>query len=155
MSLYDRVRDGNGCFPHAWSPANSFIRWRLHSNNKTNAFINFPLLRFFAPVVLGSFNPALLRRSYNVSQTCLPCSSQVNPFASHRRSFLGKALVRLVSVGWKCCHSYTSDLSTRYSVWGLTSLCYERSHLVVGFVLICFQHLSAWNTATGRLPLAG
>ena len=22
MSLYDRVRDGNGCFPHAWSPRN-------------------------------------------------------------------------------------------------------------------------------------
>ena len=68
---------------------------------------------------------------------------------------LRKALVRLVSVGWKCCHSYTSDLSTLSSATGLTSLCYERSHLTVGFVLICFQHLSAWNTATGRLPLAG
>ena len=22
MSLYDRVRDGNGCFPHAWPPTN-------------------------------------------------------------------------------------------------------------------------------------
>ena len=67
---------------------------------------------------------------------------------------LEKALVRLVSVGWKCCHSYTSDLSTLSSTTGLTSLCYERSHLTVGFVLICFQHLSTWNTATGRLLLA-
>lgn len=76
---------------------------------------------------------------------------------SQRRSIdaiLGKALVRLVSVDSKCCHSYISDLSTWYSARGLTSLCYERSHLTVGFVLICFQHLSAWNTATGRLPLA-
>ena len=44
--------------------------------------------------------------------TCSSCS------ASRLRCFalliylLGKALVRLVSVGWKCCHSYTSDLST-------------------------------------------
>ena len=51
MSLYDRVRDGNGCFPHDWSPTNSFIRAvhsKLHSNNKLNAFINLSLmLRLF------------------------------------------------------------------------------------------------------------
>jgi len=57
-------------------------------------------------------------------------------------------------LGWKCCHSYTCILSTSFSTTGLTGLCHERSHLTVGFVLICFQHLSAWNTATGRLLLA-
>ena len=31
----------------------------------------------------------------------------------------------------------------------------ERIHLEVGFALICFQRLSAPNTATQRLPLAG
>ena len=34
VSLYDRVRDGNGCFPHSWSPASLFSvvsnrRWYL------------------------------------------------------------------------------------------------------------------------------
>ena len=66
----------------------------------------------------------------------------------------GKALVRLVMLGYICCQTSTCILSTSCSATGLTSLCYERSHLMVGFVLICFQHLSAWNTATGRLPLA-
>ena len=82
------------------------------------------------------------------------CHTLVCLHREHRLTILGKALVRLVSVDSKCCHSYISDLSTWYSARGLTSLCYERSHLTVGFVLICFQHLSAWNTATGRLPLA-
>ena len=65
MSLYDRVRDGNGCFPHDWSPTNSFIRAvhsKLHSNNKLNAFINLSLcFVFFAPVVLRTCVLALLR----------------------------------------------------------------------------------------------
>ena len=85
------------------------------------------------------------------------CSAlfRVSDFVLTLRKFqLEKALVQLVMLGWKCCHSYTCILSTSSSTTGLTSLCYERSHLVVGFVLICFQHLSAWNTATGRLPLA-
>ena len=68
---------------------------------------------------------------------------------------LGKALVLLVSLALICCHTYSYDLSTKYSVWGLTWLPSKRTHLLVGFVLICFQHLSASNTATGRLPLAG
>ena len=66
----------------------------------------------------------------------------------------GKALVRLVMLDYVCCQTSIYILSTSCSATGLTSLCYERSHLMVGFVLICFQHLSAWNTATGRLPLA-
>ena len=70
-------------------------------------------------------------------------------------SFSGKALVRLVTLGCICCQTSTCVLSTLWSATGLTSLCYERSHLVVGFALICFQRLSTWNTATGRLPLAG
>ena len=69
--------------------------------------------------------------------------------------FSGKALVRLVMLDYVCCQTSICILSTLCSATGLTSLCYERSHLMVGFVLICFQHLSAWNTATGRLPLAG
>ena len=66
----------------------------------------------------------------------------------------GKALVRLVMLDYVCCQTSIYILSTSYSATGLTSLCYERSHLMVGFALICFQRLSAWNTATGRLPLA-
>ncbi len=68
---------------------------------------------------------------------------------------LGKALVLLVSLALICCHTYSYDLSTTWSAWGLTWLPSKRTHLLVGFVLICFQHLSASNTATGRLPLAG
>ena len=68
---------------------------------------------------------------------------------------LGKALVLLVSLALICCHTYSYDLSTKSSLWGLTWLPSKRTHLLVGFVLICFQHLSASNTATGRLPLAG
>ena len=66
----------------------------------------------------------------------------------------GKALVRLVMLDYVCCQTSICILSTSCSATGLTSLCYERSHLMVGFVLICFQHLSTWNTATGRLPRA-
>ena len=69
--------------------------------------------------------------------------------------FSGKALVRLVMLGCVCCQISTCILSTLCSATGLTSLGCERSHLTVGFALICFQRLSAWNTATGRLPLAG
>ena len=53
-----------------------------------------------------------------------------------------------------CCHTSNSDLSTGCSARVLTSLCYERTHLVVGFVLICFQHLSSPNAATQHLLLA-
>lgn len=53
-----------------------------------------------------------------------------------------------------CCHTSNSDLSTEFSTRGLTSFCYERTHLVVGFVLICFQHLSSSNAATQHLLLA-
>ncbi len=42
----------------------------------------------------------------------------------------------------------------QWSSGALTDLCHGISHLEVGFVLICFQHLSAPNTATQRLPLA-
>ena len=164
MSLYDRVRDGNGCFPHVWSPTNL---WQCFSHTQ-NCIIIISFRNH--PSLFSLIQPVRLYEIIRVVVTF--CSLQVitNPIA--RYSFLhltssahfvrftlpkisGKALVRLVSVGWKCCHSYTSDLSTSWSATGLTSLCYERSHLVVGFVLICFQHLSAWNTATGRLPLAG
>jgi len=48
----------------------------------------------------------------------------------------------------------TCILSTRWSSGVLTTLGYGISHLGVGFVLICFQHLSTPNTATERLPLA-
>ena len=67
---------------------------------------------------------------------------------------LGKALVLLVSVDFICCHTSISDLSTKSSSWELTDLRHKKTHLVVGFVLICFQHLSSPNTATRRLPLA-
>ena len=59
-------------------------------------------------------SPHSQRRSFLTYATQLPHLA----LASRLRCFalliylLGKALVRLVSVGWKCCHSYTSDLST-------------------------------------------
>ena len=110
------------------------------------------------PSSFGSFNlpKFLLDFCFTLRTYSLRVSSSLARFARRHstQNPLGKALVRLVSVGLKCCHSYTSDLSTTYSAWGLTGLCHERSYLTVGFVLICFQHLSAWNTATGRLPLA-
>ena len=88
------------------------------------------------------------------------CSSQPHSCITHPCNYLfsncsGKALVRLVMLGCICCQTSTCILSTLCSSTGLTNLCYERSHLMVGFALICFQRLSTWNTATGRLPLAG
>ena len=68
---------------------------------------------------------------------------------------LGKALVLLVMLDCICCQTSICILSTSFSTTGLTDLCHERSHLMVGFALICFQRLSARNTATGHLPLAG
>ena len=44
MSLYDRVRDGNGCFPHVWSPANLLIRSRIQNCIMTISFRNHPFL---------------------------------------------------------------------------------------------------------------
>ena len=89
-----------------------------------------------------------------VNTLCVESCIKIKSKRNSSNFKLGKALVRLVSVDWICCHTYISDLSTTWSSWGLTDLCHERSHLTVGFVLICFQHLSAWNTATGRLLLA-
>ena len=62
--------------------------------------------------------------------------------------FIGQALDLLVSVSWTCYHAYTSDLSTLCSSRGLTSLCYGKSHLEVGFTLRCFQRLSLPDLAT-------
>ena len=69
---------------------------------------------------------------------------------------VGQALGRLVMLGYALPlrGASTCILSTRLSSWVLTTLGYGISHLGVGFVLICFQHLSAPNTATLRLPLA-
>ena len=59
MSLYDRVRDGNGWFTHAWSPAILFaLRWKLHNDYKlfSQSSITLPFLFtlpfkfFYAPV---------------------------------------------------------------------------------------------------------
>ena len=53
VSLYDRVRDGNGWFPHAWSPTNSFaVRSKLHNDYK---FTHHQLLPLFAIDFLYSF----------------------------------------------------------------------------------------------------
>ena len=57
MSLYDRVRDGNGCFPHDWSPTNSSIRTMYTESciGKISLIINFFLYNYLyriAPVVL-------------------------------------------------------------------------------------------------------
>ena len=62
--------------------------------------------------------------------------------------FIGQALDLLVLVSWICYHTYTSNLSTLCSSRGLTSLCYGKSHLEVGFTLRCFQRLSLPDLAT-------
>ena len=133
--------------PITQNQCHTLVRWKLHNDYKLHVILNIASL--LAPVEFSYKN------SY-VAIVMLPCLScpTASQHRQHRLRFLGKALVLLVSVDWKCCHSYISDLSTLWSATGLTSLCYERSHLVVGFVLICFQHLSTWNTATGRLLLA-
>ena len=59
-----------------------------------------------------------------------------------------QALDILVSVRSIHYCTYTPDLSTLCSSRCLTSLCYERSHLKVGFTLRCFQRLSLPNAAT-------
>ena len=103
--------------------------------------------RFLSTHNGGHFKPLLI---------CLFVFALANTIRKFRFvHLLGKALVLLVSLALICCHTYSYDLSTKLSAWGLTWLPSKRTHLLVGFVLICFQHLSASNTATGRLPLAG
>ena len=62
--------------------------------------------------------------------------------------YIGQALDLLVSVSYIHYCTYTSDLSTLCSSRGLTSLCYGKSHLEVGFTLRCFQRLSLPDLAT-------
>ena len=78
MSLYDRVRDGNGCFPHAWSPRMLLllsqsleISRTLSCSESCIKIINFVIILTF-------------------------CYAFV--LLEHQLRFLGKALVRLVSV---------------------------------------------------------
>ena len=54
---------------------------------------------------------------------------------------LGQALDLLVSVSLIRYRTYTSDLSTTQSTWGLTSLRYGKSYLRVDFTLRCLQRL--------------
>ena len=61
MSLFDRVRDGNGSFPHAWSPANlRFVllaHSKLHNDYKlalSSTTFLFALPFIFAPVEFTS-----------------------------------------------------------------------------------------------------
>ena len=61
---------------------------------------------------------------------------------------LGQALDLLVSVSSMNHFTYTPDLSTRSSLWSLTSLRNGKSHLKVCFALRCFQRLSFPDIAT-------
>ena len=65
-------------------------------------------------------------------------------------SFLtfGQALDLLVSVSSMYHYTYTPDLSTRSSLWCLTSSRNGKSHLKVRFALRCFQRLSIPDLAT-------
>ena len=159
-SLYDRVRDGNGWCPFSLSPKNFFSALEVlffKSVFRLLEVAQWCMITDFVVVLFGGSNYRLsklkfARRSSIVSQIVLLIASR---FATHRLPLSGKALVRLVMLGCVCCQISTCILSTLCSATGLTSLGCERSHLTVGFALICFQRLSAWNTATGRLPLAG
>ena len=92
-------------------------------------------------------------------QTCqstgLTTSTLKTAQQSKQTSLCGQALDRLVPLGYTHYCAYTYGLSTRLSSGGLTSLRYGGTHLQVGFKLRCFQLLSAPDTATGHLPLAG
>ena len=63
-------------------------------------------------------------------------------------SLFGQALDLLVSVSSMDRSTYTSDLSTRSSLWSLTSFWNGKSHLKVCFALRCFQRLSPPDLAT-------
>ena len=63
-------------------------------------------------------------------------------------SLFGQALDLLVSVSSMDRSTYTSDLSTRSSLWSLTSFRNGKSHLKVCFALRCFQRLSPPDLAT-------
>ena len=145
-SLYDRVRDGNGWYPSALSPINLLV------TSYTGSCTMIKLITLLGNLTFRLSKSRFARRSSIVSLNALLNASRLaSPWLPHS----GKALVRLVMLDYVCCQTSIYILSTSCSATGLTSLCYERSHLMVGFVLICFQHLSTWNTATGRLPLAG
>ena len=65
VSLYDRVRDGNGWFTYSWTPANSFaLRWKLHNDYKlyassTYLFSVLLIYRNFSWIIASRF--ALIR----------------------------------------------------------------------------------------------
>ena len=88
---------------------------------------------------------------FSLSSSLLPqdslkttqCITFSNPF-----SFLGQALDLLVSVSSMYHYTYTPDLSTRSSLWCLTSSRNGKSHLKVRFALRCFQRLSIPDLAT-------
>ena len=164
MSLYDRVRDGNGCFPHDWSPTNSVIIgsrtedciMKISSCNQQflplyNRLCNQRLLHsfhfrytrngghakptlsqpahhtfvcwhrcvrsvyyFFCTLSLlwcSGLRPCAPTSPYFVSCPARLVIQRADPTLTSAQ-LLGKALVLLVSVGWICCHTYTSDLST-------------------------------------------
>ena len=71
-----------------------------------------------------------------------------NLLPSSYHCFLGQALDLLVSVSSIDHSTYTPDLSTRSSLWSLTSFRNGKSHLKVCFALRCFQRLSSPDLAT-------
>jgi len=62
--------------------------------------------------------------------------------------FVGQALDRLVPVSSRHYCPYTTGLSTRSSLWGLTGLRRGRSNLGAGLALRCFQRLSLLHLAS-------
>ena len=70
----------------------------------------------------------------------------------HRSNSLGL----LVCLSYRHCWRYTEHLSNGFSCRDLQSMNhrYESTHLEVGFLLRCFQQLSAPHIATQRVPLA-
>ena len=107
------------------------------------------------PLSPGSFSLFIFQKPFTKVPSKLPqcitylssLSSQTLPtFASFFS--LGQALDLLVSVSSMDHSTYTPDLSTRSSLWSLTSLRNGRSHLRVRFALRCFQRLSVPDIAT-------
>ena len=91
--------------------------WLAHSKLHTRNKLNHQLLSILIICTIRSrraqdYVLALQHRHIMFHKPALIVIQQSNPFATHRHSILGKALVLLVSLDLKCCHSYICDLST-------------------------------------------
>ena len=140
-------------------PSTVLGRWdkKIH-----RTFVRCIFLPQRRPTFPGSCPPSIIGTSelnycVRYGYRCVLCVI-VTEFSKYDTSFisslinfpilLGQALGLLVSVSLIHYCTYTSDLSTTESTWGLTTLRYGISYLGVGFTLRCLQRLSLPHLAT-------